>query len=299
MSRKTKKKIQNIITIIVIIFTIYTFVTEFMKESRAQMHPNQIINEKLEGEMVIHYIDVGQGDATFVELPNNETLLIDAGEVSKEKLVIDYISRLGYKKINYVIGTHPHVDHIGGLAGVINHFDIDHVYMPKVSTNTKTFEDLLLTIKNKNLKIEKAFANVYVTSYENFSMYFVAPNSEEYIDLNNYSAVLKIDYKDKSFLFMADAEKISEDEIKSDIKSDVIKIAHHGSAYSSSPGFVTRVKASYVIISVGENNQYNLPSKLILTRWEKSGAKIYRTDKNGNIIVKTDGQNISIKTERE
>ena len=98
---------------------------------------------------------------------------------------------------------------------------------------------------------------------------------------------------------MADAEKISEDEIKSDIKSDVIKIAHHGSAYSSSPGFVTRVKASYVIISVGENNQYNLPSKLILTRWEKSGAKIYRTDKNGNIIVKTDGQNISIKTERE
>ena len=186
MSRKTKKKIQNIITIIVIIFTIYTFVTEFMKESRAQMPPNQVINEKLEGEMVIHYIDVGQGDATFVELPNNETLLIDAGEVSKEKLIIDYISRLGYKKINYVIGTHPHVDHIGGLAGVINHFDIDHVYMPKVSTNTKTFEDLLLTIKNKNLKIEKAFANVYVTSYENFSMYFVATNSEEYVDLNNY-----------------------------------------------------------------------------------------------------------------
>jgi len=255
---------------------------------------NNDINNEIKEYIKIHFIDVGQGDSTFIELPNKETMLIDAGESYKEEIVSSYIKKLGYNKINYLVGTHPHSDHIGGLAHIINTFEINKIYMPKAISTSKTYENLLLTIADKNLKVTTAKAGVNILNNDNLNIEIISPVNEKYSDLNHYSAVIKITYENNKFLFMGDSEVINENEITVDVKSDVIKVGHHGSDTSSGYGFVYKVKPKYAIISVGENNKYDHPYKIVLDRWNKVGATIYRTDLNGNIIVTSDGNNIEI-----
>ena len=247
----------------------------------------------------VNYIDVGQGDSIFIQLPNNETMLIDAGEAYEADNVIDFLNNLGIKKIDYVVGTHPHTDHIGGLEEVINTFDVGAIYMPKVSSNSKTFEDLLTTISNKGLKVKTAKSGVVVLSEDNLKLEFIAPNSDNYSNLNNYSAVLKLTYLDNTFLFMGDAETLSEDEITSDVKADVIKVGHHGSDSSSSVEFVKKVNPEYAIIMVGEGNSYNHPYQSIINRYLSMDAKVLRTDLDGNIICDSDGIDVSCKGDKE
>ena len=247
----------------------------------------------------VNYIDVGQGDSIFIQLPNKETMLIDAGEAYEADNVINYLNNLGIKKIDYVVGTHPHTDHIGGLEEVINTFDVGAIYMPKVSSNSKTFEDLLTTISNKGLKVKTAKSGVVVLSEDNLKLEFIAPNSDNYVNLNNYSAVLKLTYLDNTFLFMGDAETLSEDEITSEIKANVIKVGHHGSDSSSSVEFVKKVSPEYAIIMVGEGNSYNHPYQSIIDRYESVGAKVLRTDLDGNIVCDSDGVDVTCKGDKE
>ena len=247
----------------------------------------------------VNYIDVGQGDSIFIQLPNKETMLIDAGEAYEADNVINYLNNLGIKKIDYVVGTHPHTDHIGGLEEVINTFDVGSIYMPKVSSNSKTFEDLLTTISNKGLKVKTAKSGVVVLSEDNLKLEFIAPNSDNYSNLNNYSAVLKLTYLDNTFLFMGDAETLSEDEITSDVDADVIKVGHHGSDSSSSVEFVKKVSPEYAIIMVGEGNSYNHPYQSIIDRYESVGAKVLRTDLDGNIVCDSDGVDVTCKGDKE
>ena len=247
----------------------------------------------------VNYIDVGQGDSIFIQLPNNETMLIDAGEAYEADNVIDFLNNLGIKKIDYVVGTHPHTDHIGGLEEVINTFDVGAIYMPKVSSNSKTFEDLLTTISNKGLKVKTAKSGVIVLDEDNLKLEFIAPNSDSYSNLNNYSAVLKLTYLDNTFLFMGDAETLSEDEITSDVNADVIKVGHHGSDSSSSVEFVNKVSPEYAIIMVGEGNSYNHPYQSIIDRYESVGAKVLRTDLDGNIICDSDGASVTCKGDKD
>ena len=247
----------------------------------------------------VNYIDVGQGDSIFIQLPNKETMLIDAGEAYEVDNVINYLNNLGIKKIDYVVGTHPHTDHIGGLEEVINTFDVGTIYMPKVSSNSKTFEDLLTTISNKGLKVKTAKSGVVVLSEDNLKLEFIAPNSDNYSNLNNYSAVLKLTYLDNTFLFMGDAETLSEDEITSDVDADVIKVGHHGSDSSSSVEFVKKVSPEYAIIMVGEGNSYNHPYQSIIDRYESVGAKVLRTDLDGNIVCDSDGVDVTCKGDKD
>ena len=247
----------------------------------------------------VNYIDVGQGDSIFIQLPNKETMLIDAGEAYEADNVINYLNNLGIKKIDYVVGTHPHTDHIGGLEEVINTFDVGAIYMPKVSSNSKTFEDLLTTISNKGLKVKTAKSGVVVLDEDNLKLEFIAPNSDNYSNLNNYSAVLKLTYLDNTFLFMGDAETLSEDEITSDVDADVIKVGHHGSDSSSSVEFVKKVSPEYAIIMVGEGNSYNHPYQSIIDRYESVGAKVLRTDLDGNIVCDSDGVDVTCKGDKE
>ncbi|MGN0470236.1 MAG: ComEC/Rec2 family competence protein [Acutalibacteraceae bacterium] len=248
--------------------------------------------------LISHYIDVGQGDSEFIELPDGTTMLIDAGTADYGETVVDYIKNLGYSKIDYLVGTHPHADHIGGMQKVVQSFDIGSVYMPKASTNTKTYENLLTEIKNKGLKIKSAKAGVSIISEDNLKVDILAPNSSEYDELNNYSAVVKITYKNNKFLYMGDAEKLSEDEIKADVSADVIKIGHHGSTSSSSKNFVKKVKPQYAVICVGKDNSYGHPKDTIIKRWKDIGAKILRTDEDGSITITSDGSNITVNTEK-
>lgn len=247
----------------------------------------------------VNYIDVGQGDSIFIQLPNKETMLIDAGEAYKSDNVINYLNNLGIKKIDYVVGTHPHTDHIGGLESVINTFDVGSIYMPKASSNSKTFEDLLTTISNKGLKVKTAKSGVVVLDKDDLKLEFIAPNSGNYSNLNNYSAVLKLTYLDNTFLFMGDAETLSEDEITSDVDADVIKVGHHGSDSSSSVEFVKKVSSEYAIIMVGEGNSYNHPYQSIIDRYESVGAKVLRTDLDGNIVCDSDGVDVTCKGDKD
>ena len=248
--------------------------------------------------MKLHYIDVGEGDSIFIELPNEKTMLIDAGETSEGDTVLNYIKQLGYSNIDYIVGTHPHTDHIGGLAQIINSFSVGKIYMPKAISTSKTYENLLNTISMKGLKIQTAKAGVNIINENNLLVDIIAPNSDSYSDLNNYSAVIKITYQNMKFIFMGDAEIISENEILTDVTADIIKVGHHGSNTSSGQDFVSRVNAKYAIISVGSDNNYNHPNMDIVDRWKTSGAKVYRTDLNGTIIVTTDGNTLNIETEK-
>lgn len=253
-------------------------------------------NNENENLLKVHFIDVEQGDSIFIELPNRQTMLIDAGESYKGEIISNYIRKLGYSDIDYIIGTHPHADHIGGLAYIINNFDVGRIYMPKAVSTSKTYENLLNTISQKGLKVTTAKSGINILNSENLKIDIIAPNSDSYNNLNNYSAVIKIVYGNRKFLFMGDAETKSENEIISDVSADVIKIGHHGSDTSSGQSFVNKVNAKYAIIMVGNNNKYDHPYQTIIDRWANSGAEVYRTDKDGNIIVSSDGNSLNINT---
>ena len=254
-------------------------------------------SDLIDGASVI-FVDVGQGDCEIIRLADGRNILIDAGTDEGEDKLVRKIKDYGIKKFDIVIATHPHEDHIGGMDEVIDSFDIGCVYMPDVVTTTKTFENLLDSIENKNVKVNKAKAGVFVIDEENISMVFVAPNSDKYEDLNNYSAVLKFTYGECSFLFTGDAEKLSENEMleaSTDLSARVLKVGHHGSSTSSGKKFIKEVNPDYAIIEVGEDNEYGHPHKE--TTKALKNTKVYRTDLHGDITAVCDGVNIKITTQ--
>lgn len=242
-------------------------------------------------KIFVHYIDVGQGDSILVQV-NNKNLLIDSGPKTNKQNLFNYLNSLKIQKFDYIIATHPHDDHIGNMADVIKSFNIEKFYAPKVTTNTKCFEKMISALKSKNLKIN--IINEDTSSIDlgdNTSVSVLSPSKDYYDNLNNYSAVVKIKYKNVSFLFLGDAEKeIESDLIKNeDLSSDVIKIGHHGSSTSSTPVFIKKVNPSIAVISVGLNNDYNHPSTETLKTLSDNDIKVYRTDKDKNILISSDG----------
>lgn len=293
------KGLISILILVVCIFCFFAIDSRHSNEYREALK-NYKLNSSyvLEDKVRVHYIDVGQGDATFIELGNGECMLIDAGDSYAWKNITTYISSLGYKKIDYLVGTHPHNDHIGSMAKIIKSFDIGKIYMPKAVGDTSTYTNLLRTISKNGLKVKDTKAGMTIVNDGFLSVDVLAPNSDYYEELNNYSIVLKLTYGNNKFLFMGDAEELSESEIVGDVSADVLKVGHHGSNTSSSVSFLERVKPKYAIISVGANNDYYHPHGVILKRLDKIGAKIYRTDLNGNIVITSDGNNIKIEVEK-
>lgn len=242
----------------------------------------------------VHYIDVGQADSILIMLPNGKNMLIDAGNNNDSSYVTDYIKSKDIGTIDYLIGTHPHEDHIGGLDNVINVFDIRKVYLPKVSTNTKTYEDVLTAINQKCLKINTAKAGINIIDENGLKIDIIAPVNDTYSDANDYSAVIKLTYLNKSLIFMGDAGNLSESEITADVQSNIIKIGHHGSSTATSEQFVKHVSPEKAIISVGKDNAYGHPHNEILRLLKNSKIEVYRTDEVGTIVVNSDGNNLSI-----
>ena len=247
-----------------------------------------------EGELRVSFIDVGQGDSEFIELPNGDTLLIDAGTNETGADVVNYIESLGYSSIDYVVGTHPHEDHIGGLDDVIRTFDVESVYMPKVTADTKTFEDVLDAVAEKGLSINTAKAGVSIVDGEDLSVKMLAPVLDEYDNTNDYSAVIKVVYGDTSFLFTGDAEEYAEDLITGDVDSDVLKVGHHGSSTSTGEAFLERVSPSYAVISCGLGNSYGHPHTETIEKL--GGIPVLRTDEMGTIVATSEGSEISFRT---
>lgn len=243
----------------------------------------------------VHFLDVGQGDSIFIEMPNGETMLIDTGENYHGEGIIDYINDCGHSKIDYLVGTHPHSDHIGSMGYIVRNYDVGSIYMPKVSANTKTYENLLTSISGKGLKVKNAKAGVNIVSSDDLTVDIIAPVTIDNDNLNNCSVVIKLIYGDVSYLFTGDAEKAETESIESDVSADVLKVGHHGSKTSTTDAFVKEVNPQIAIISCGEDNEYGHPHKSTLNYLEKNHCEIYRTDVDKTVIVSSDGTSYSIQ----
>ena len=252
---------------------------------------NQIESNK----MIVHYIDVGQGDSILIQV-NNKNLLIDAGPKSDKKKLLNYLSNLNLDKLDYVIATHPHEDHIGNMADVIDDYNVLAFYAPKVQSTTKTFEQMVESLKSKNLKINVIKKGTdSINLGENTKVTIFSPTKDYYEDLNNYSPVIKIEYGKTSFLFTGDAQKEVEKEIlanNEDISADILKVGHHGSSTSTTKDFLNKVNPSIGVISLGKDNTYNHPNDGTVKRLKENKVTIYRTDKNGTVILSSDGSTI-------
>ncbi|WP_297423559.1 ComEC/Rec2 family competence protein [Clostridium sp.] len=247
-------------------------------------------------KMYVHYIDVGQGDSILIQV-NNTNLLIDSGPKSDKRKFLNYLSKLNLDKLDYIIATHPHEDHIGNMADVINKYPVLSFYAPKVQSTTKTFEEMIDALKSKSLKINviKKGTNS-INLGKNTKITVFSPTKDYYEDLNNYSPIIKIEYGKTSFLFTGDAQKDVEKEIldnNEDISADVLKVGHHGSSTSTSPNFLAKVNPSIGIISVGQDNTYNHPNDETLNNLTKNKVTIFRTDKDGSIVLSSDGSKIT------
>lgn len=246
-------------------------------------------------QMKVHFLDVGQAESILIQSPSGKTMLIDAGNNDDGPQVITYIKKQGISKLDIVIGTHPHEDHIGGLDTVINTIAIDQIIMPKVSHTTKTYRDVLTAIQKKGLKITTAKPGLPIDLGLELKTAVLAPIEADYDELNNYSVVIRLVYGQISFLFTGDAEKLSENQIiasGAELSSTVLKVGHHGSSSSTSQAFLKRVSPQYAVIMAGEQNEYGHPHQETVKKLKEFGTILYRTDQNGTIVAASDGSKL-------
>lgn len=248
-----------------------------------------------------HFIDVGQGDCELI-FDNNRTVLIDGGEFEKGNEVVKYLKSLGIEKIDILIATHPHTDHIGGLTAVVKNFEVGRLIIPDIPSRliptTNTYTNFLKLICEKNVNVDKAeVGKSYKVGLGNLTI--LGPANKGYLSLNSWSVALRYVYKNTSFLMCGDMEKDAEQDLINsgqDIKSDVFKLNHHGSKTSNTKEFLKAVAAKIYIIEVGSGNSYGHPSIEVIKRLGNS--KIYRTDLNGTIVISTDGDELSVKSKK-
>ena len=252
-----------------------------------------------EGEAAMYSIDVGQADSTFFIFPDGRNLLIDSGEEDSGVRVAGVLESLGVGKIDAVILTHPHSDHIGGLIRVLDRFDADILYMPECECDTYIYKRVMRAVENKGIPTEYLSDGDRFYG-EDYTAAVLSPGDGEYDDENEYSIVLKIDYGSVSYLLMGDADEKIENELLEkhgdELSCTVLKVAHHGSATSSSEEFLDAASPEIAVISAEDSPAADLPSERTVARLSRRGIKMLMTGKDGNIELLTDGENINIRT---
>lgn len=260
-------------------------------EAGIQVKSKQTESNKLE----VHYIDVGQGDATLIKC-GDAAMLIDAGENDKGTLVQNYVKKQGIENLDYLIVTHPDSDHCGGADVIISKYDIDTVIMPDYEKDTAAYRDVIKALDYKRYKVtDPVVGDSYELGEARFTI--IAPNGSNYGEnSNNYSIGIILKHGDKKFVFTGDAEEDAEKDIvdnKVDISADVLKVGHHGSRTSSLQEFIEAVGPEYAVISCGENNEYGHPHAATLNTLRGGKVKVFRTDEQGSLIAVSDGKKIT------
>ena len=251
------------------------------------------------GSFQVHFIDVGQADAALV-ICDGHYMLIDGGNAEDSDLVYSYLERHGAKNLDYMVASHAHEDHIGGLSGALNYAKVDTALCPVTEYSSKVFQDMVkyleqqgksLTVPAPGDKFDLGSARVEI----------LGP-VQEYDDTNDTSIVLRIDYGETSFLFTGDMETGAEKDLLesgANVRATVLKAGHHGSDTSTGYQFLREVMPKYTVVSVGEGNSYGHPSDEVLSRFRDAGAEVYRTDMQGHVIAESDGKAVTFRTEKE
>lgn len=251
-------------------------------------------------EIEIHFLDVGQADASLI-LTENSAVMIDCGNSSDGDRISSYLDKLSVKKLDLLIITHPHEDHVGSIFSILENFKVEKIIIPEISDNNEYYKKINDAIKYYGICSEK-FENGLAEKIEELNFEFVMPlgyNSENM--LNDSSGVVKLMYQNISVLFVADIQRAGEGELVSSevsLRADVIKVPHHGGADSSGYEFLMKVMPEYAIISCGRNNPHGHPAESVLTRYAAMGCDVYRTDIDGAVVIEIDGDNLTVRTDK-
>lgn len=263
----------------------------------APVIPSVPKEEKKPAEVTIKYINVGQGDAILIALPE-KTILIDAGPTESSSQVEKELKELGRKKIDYLIATHPDEDHIGGMADIISNNDIGVIYAPNKTNNTATYKNLLETIQKKNLKITPSVAGTVIDQTKDYKVEILWPSKDaNFSDTNDYSVIIKLTFGDKTFLFTGDAP------IKAIASSnpghiDVLKVSHHGSDTGTNEELIHKLSPKYAVISYAVDNSYGHPMQSVLDALHQHSVEVWGTGADGTITITCDGKTIKVSGEK-
>lgn len=261
----------------------------------------QAPSSALSSELTVHLLDVGNADCVLVQ--NGEhAMLIDAGEQKSGGEIVDYLKRQGIEKLDYLIATHPHADHIGGMAEVVREVEVGVLLTTRLPDSevptTAVYERLLLALDERQVPLRE------IEGTEEFALgdalLAVWAPAGSYDDLNSYSLISRVSFGSKRFLFMGDAEADEEAELLGSgfaVGANVLKVGHHGSKTSTSDSFLQQVNPSVALIPSGRDNSYGHPSEETLEKLARAGVEVYRSDLCGDIVVTTDGASLSVTTE--
>lgn len=266
-------------------------------EKSASSHvANNSSTTKTSSKLLVHFIDVGQGDSILIT-QGKHAMLIDAGNNDKGTTVQLYLKKQGLTSLDYVIGTHPDADHIGGLDVVIYKFDCKKILLPDCTSNTATYRDVLSSMKSKN------YTATHPAAGQKFSLgkaqFTITGPVQKYNSTNDNSLSLRLTFMQSSFLFTGDVTQNAEPDLiakNKTLQADVLKIAHHGSKYSTTSAFLAAVSPKYAVISCAEGNSYGFPCARVLNLLRKNHVKTFRTDEQGSIVATSNGQTISWNT---
>lgn len=256
--------------------------------------------EQTDASLAVHFIDVGQADSALL-ISSGEAMLIDGGNRDDSSLLYSYLTDCNIDRLEYIIGTHAHEDHMGGLSAALKKADVGKIYLPETGSDAVFYKNFIEKAEEENIEIAVPSKDETFT-LGSCDVTLFTPSFVDKEELNNTSIMAKVTCGDVAFLFTGDAERSEELDIidsGADISANVLKSGHHGSGSSSSYPFLREVMPEIVVISVGVDNPYSHPHEEVLARYNDLGAKVYRTDESGHIVIKTDGKDISVEPRKK